>query len=117
MTEKIVNSLNIKIPARDLKYSDAKAPLQSLFNSWIPLSKSLLNMVVEYLPSPRDLTDEKVLNLICAKNKKFKTLPSETQKLKNDFIDCDAKDNRPVIVYISKMFATEKASIQKNKRK
>lgn len=83
MTEKIISSLNIKIPPRDLKYSDPKAPLQSLFNLWIPLARSLLNMVVEYLPSPRNLADDKVLNLICAKTRQFRTLPTETQKLKD----------------------------------
>jgi ribosome assembly protein 1 len=83
MTEKIVTSLGIKIPARDLKYSDSKAPLQSLFNLWIPLARSLLNMVVEYLPSPQNLAEEKVVNLICAKTRQFKTLPIETQKLRD----------------------------------
>jgi ribosome assembly protein 1 len=54
MIDKILTSLNIKILPRDLKSTEAKIPLQSLFNSWIPLSKALLDVVVEYLPSPLD---------------------------------------------------------------
>lgn len=117
MIEKICNSLNIKISPRDLKNTDAKVPLQSLFNSWLPISKAVLDMVIEYLPSPLDLTEEKVEHLICPKARQFKTLASETQNLKKDFLDCNADINKPTIVYVSKMFAIEKSSIHKTKPK
>ncbi len=83
MLEKILTSLSIKIPPRDMKFTDPKIPLQSLFNTWLPLSKSLLDMVVKYLPSPIDLTTEKVEHLICSNSSQFKLLPLETQKLKD----------------------------------
>ena len=117
MIDKILTSLNIKILPRDLKSSDAKISLQSLFNSWIPLSKALFDVVVEYLPSPLDLTNEKVEHLMCSKSNQFKFLPLETQELKNDFLKCDSDKAKPLIVYISKMFAVEKENICKNKRK
>jgi ribosome assembly protein 1 len=83
MLEKISNSLNIKIPLRDMKFNDPKTPLQSLFNLWLPLSKSLLDMVIKYLPSPVDLTSDKVEHLISSNSNQFKLLPIETQNLKN----------------------------------
>ena len=135
MTEKIINSLNIKMSPRDLKYTDPKGPLQSLFTNWLPLGKNLLDMVVEVLPSPLDMTSDKVEHLMCSKMKIFKYLPKETQELKNgkpyltdlkvkssflelfffilDFLNCKPDDSKPVIVFISKMFAAEKDSIAK----
>ena len=83
MTEKILNSLNIKLPARDLNYTEAKGPLRSLFLQWLPLGKNLLDMCVDLLPSPLEITSEKVEHLICSKLKSFKHLPKQTQELKN----------------------------------
>ena len=113
MTEKILNSLNIKLPPRDLKYTEAKGPLKSLFINWLPLGKNLLDMVVDLLPSPLDITSDKVEHLICAKLKSFKHLPKQTQALKSDFMNCQADESKPVIVFISKMFAAEKDTISK----
>jgi ribosome assembly protein 1 len=117
MMDKIIASLNVKILPRDLKSTEPKQALQSLFNNWIPLSKALLDVVVEYLPSPLDLTNDKVEHLMCSKLKQFKMLPVETQKLKQDFLNCDSDKSKPVIVYISKMFAADKESICKIRRR
>ena len=83
MTEKILNTLNIKLQPRFLKYTDPKGPLQALFINWLPLGSNLLDMIVEKLPSPLELTNERVENLICSKIKSFKGLPQATQDLKN----------------------------------
>lgn len=82
MTEKIVKSLNIKIQPRDLKYTDPKGPLQALFSNWLPLGKNLIAMIIDVLPSPLEMTGDKVEHLICNKAKHFKNLPKETQLLK-----------------------------------
>ena len=86
MMEKILNSLNIKLTPRDLKFTEPKAPLQALFSNWLPLGKNLLDMIVEVLPSPLEMTDEKAQHLMCSKVKNFKSLCRETQELKNSKI-------------------------------
>jgi ribosome assembly protein 1 len=68
--------------ARDLKYTDPKGPLQALFLSWLPIGRNLLDMIVDMLPSPLDMTNEKVEHLICSKMKPFNSLPKETRDLK-----------------------------------
>ena len=79
MIKKILSSLSIKLPARDLKYTEAKGPLKSLFLKWSTLSKNLLDMCVGLLPSPLDITSEKVEHLICSELKSFKNLQKQTQ--------------------------------------
>ena len=80
--DKILNSLNIKLAPRELKFTEAKAPIQALFANWLPLGKNLLDMIVEVLPSPVEMTNEKTENLMCSKIKIFKSLCKETQELK-----------------------------------
>lgn len=115
MTEKILDSLKIKLAPRELKYTDPKGPLQALFINWLPLGRNLLEMIVETLPSPLEMSNHKVEHLICPKLKQFKSLPKETQDLKSDFVNCSSNEERPVIVFISKMFAAEKDSIVKKR--
>jgi ribosome assembly protein 1 len=85
MTEKILKSLDIKLHSRYLKYTDPRGPLQSLFTAWMPLGKNLLEMIVEKLPSPLEITNEKIDNLLFSRSK-LETLPIETQQLKKGLI-------------------------------
>lgn len=113
MTEKIITSLNIKVTPRELKYVDSRGPVQAVLFNWLPLGRNLLDMIIEILPSPLEITGDKVENLICSNMKPFKSLPLETQALKEEFINCKSEPNRPVIVFISKIFSTEKENIAK----
>ncbi len=96
---------------RELKYTEPKGPLQTLFGYWLPLGRNLMDVIVEILPNPAEMTPEKVEYLMCSKLKVFKSLPQETQNLKQNFLECDSNDSKPVIVFISKMFAADKESI------
>ena len=73
MTEKILSSLNLKIAPRNLKYTDAKGPLQSICSLWLPLGSNILEMVVNTLPSPLNISNDKVEHLICTKLNTFKS--------------------------------------------
>ena len=78
-----------------------------------PLGKNLLDLIIDVFPSPKSISKEKVEHLISNKVKPFKMLPKETQILKDNFLECSSGDSKPVIVFISKMFAVEKDCISK----
>jgi translation elongation factor EF-G len=80
--EKIVQSLNLKISARDSRQNDSKAHLQAIFHQWLPLPKAVLEMVVEKLPSPLEISSERVEKLMCGGLRSFESLPDETKSLK-----------------------------------
>lgn len=82
MTEKIVKSLNISNRGLN-KYTDPKGPLQTLFHQWLPIGQNLLDMIVDMLPSPLQISSEKVEHLICSNIRHFNSLPKDTQQLKN----------------------------------
>ena len=60
---------------------------------------------MEYLPSPLNLTNQK---LICSQSFQFKFWSLETHELNNDFLKCVSDQAKPLIVYISKMFVVKK---------
>ncbi|XP_060804573.1 elongation factor-like GTPase 1 [Amyelois transitella] len=109
--------LGIKLTARDLRHTDTRIQLQSLMMQWLPLSLTVLNMVCRKLPSPKEILPEKVEKLMCSGIRDFETYHPETQKLKRDFLACDSSDDRPVIVFISKMFGVDKSVLPENKPK
>ena len=81
MTEKIIKSLNLKILARDMKFTDPRVPLQALLSTWLPLGRNLIAMAIDTLPSPLAITSDKVAHLICPRTLDFGHLPAQTQVL------------------------------------
>ncbi|XP_033120660.1 elongation factor-like GTPase 1 [Anneissia japonica] len=115
--EKIVKFLGLKISARDTRHNDSRVQLQAVMGQWLPLSKAVLSMVANELPSPLDVSEQRIEKLMCTGGRRFDSLPAESQKLKNDFKQSCCNSDAPVIVYISKMFVVSSDSLPKNKQR
>lgn len=113
----ICEKLGIKLTTRDLRHTDSRVQLQSLMVQWLPLSDTVLNMVCDKLPSPKELLPEKVEKLMCSKIRDLDSYLPETQKLKEDFLACDSSEDRPLIIFVSKMFSVDKSVLPENKPK
>lgn len=113
----ICEKLGIKLTARDLRHTDARIQLQSLMMQWLPLSVTVLDMVCKKLPSPKQIQPEKVEKLMCSRIRDFESYHPETRKLKDDFLACDTSNDRPLIIFISKMFSFDKSALPENKPK
>ncbi|XP_061193189.1 elongation factor-like GTPase 1 [Saccostrea echinata] len=116
-TEKIVTSLGLKIPPRDMRHSDGRVQLQAVCSQWLPVSSAVLRVVVSKLPSPLALSEERVEKLMCSQMRKFDSLPAETQGLKQSFLNCSASEESPVIVFVSKMLPVDKKMLPQNKQR
>ncbi|XP_012525616.1 elongation factor-like GTPase 1 [Monomorium pharaonis] len=112
----IAEKLNIKLTTRDLRHTDPKAQLQAVCTQWLPLAQNCLDMVCEKVPSPHNLTGEKIERLISGNND-FSALPLETQRLKGAFLSCDPSSEAPIIVFVSKMFPVERDMLPENRPK
>ncbi|XP_077567818.1 elongation factor-like GTPase 1 isoform X3 [Stigmatopora nigra] len=112
--EKVLTSLGIKVPARDFRHSDPKVLLSAICSQWLPISNAVLSMVCNKLPSPLDITAEKVEKLMSVGVRRFDTLPERTQELKNAILKCSSDGDSPVIVFVSKMFAVETKTLPQN---
>ncbi|XP_074862728.1 elongation factor-like GTPase 1 [Carettochelys insculpta] len=113
--DKIVTSLGLKIGARESRHSDPKVHLNAICSQWLPISQAVLSMVCDKLPSPLDITVERVEKLMCVGARTFDSLPPETQELKKVFMKCSSDDTAPVIVFVSKMFAVDTKMLPYNK--
>uniref|UniRef100_G3QQP7 Elongation factor-like GTPase 1 n=1 Tax=Gorilla gorilla gorilla TaxID=9595 RepID=G3QQP7_GORGO len=80
--DKIVTSLGLKIGAREARHSDPKVQINAICSQWLPISHAVLAMVCQKLPSPLDITAERVERLMCTGSQTFDSLPPETQALK-----------------------------------
>lgn len=81
MIDKITISLGLKISDRDARHSDSSVHLHSICSQWLPLANAILSMVINQLPSPLELTRERVQKLMCSNTKMFESFPSCTQAL------------------------------------
>ncbi|XP_006870981.1 PREDICTED: elongation factor Tu GTP-binding domain-containing protein 1 isoform X1 [Chrysochloris asiatica] len=113
--DKIVTSLGLKIGAREARHSDPKVQINAICSQWLPISHAVLAMVCQKLPSPLDITAERVERLMCAGSQMFDSLPPETQALKAAFMNCGSEDTAPVIIFVSKMFAVDAKALPQNK--
>ncbi|VDI73619.1 ribosome assembly protein 1 [Mytilus galloprovincialis] len=117
MIEKIVNSLDLKVSPRDIKHNDPKVQIKAITTQWLPLSEAVLGAVVEKLPSPLQITGDRIEKLMCPHGKRFDKLPQKTQQLKEDFMKCIATEEAPVIVFVSKMVPVERTDLPQNKQR
>ncbi|KAK2853376.1 hypothetical protein Q5P01_006037 [Channa striata] len=115
--EKVVTSLGVKVMARDSRHSDPKVLLSAICSQWLPLSQAVLSMVCEKLPSPLDITAERVEKLMSVGTQRFDSLPEKTQELKKAFLQCSSGENAPVIVFVSKMFAVDSKALPQNRQR
>nr|XP_056721706.1 elongation factor-like GTPase 1 [Euleptes europaea] len=113
--DKIVSSLGLTIGARESRHSDPKVQLSAICSQWLPISQAVLSMVCNKLPSPLDITVERVEKLMSVGAKAFDSLPQETQDLKDAFMKCSSEETAPVIVFVSKMFAVDAKTLPQNK--
>ncbi|XP_053128310.1 elongation factor-like GTPase 1 isoform X2 [Hemicordylus capensis] len=113
--DKIVSSLGLTIGARESRHADAKVQINAICSQWLPISEAVLSMVCNKLPSPLDITAERVEKLMCVGAKTFDSLPQDTQALKDAFMKCSSEETAPVIVFVSKMFAVDAKTLPQNK--
>ncbi|XP_068131426.1 elongation factor-like GTPase 1 [Hyperolius riggenbachi] len=115
--DKIISSLGLKISTRELRHSDPKVHVNAICSQWLPVSQAVLCMVCKKLPSPLDMSAERVEKLLCAGPRRFDTLPPQTQQLKDAFLQCRSEETAPVIIFVSKMFAVDAKALPQNKQR
>lgn len=116
-TQKVIESLKLSLPARDVNHTDARVPLKSIMSNWLPLSQVVLSSVCKRLPSPLNLSEIRVENLMCSRLRKFESFPVQTQELKKHFLKCSSDENDPKIIFVSKMFSVNRKCLPEHKPK
>ena len=82
-TEKIVRNMKFQVNARDMCNSNPRVLLCTLCSQWLPLAGTVMDMVVSHLPSPLQLSEERVERLMCGAAHTLQSLPPAAQQLKH----------------------------------
>ena len=62
--DKIISSLGLHVPPRELKNADPGVQLRAIMGQWLPLGRNVLRAVVEVMPSA-DMAQRMRLELLC----------------------------------------------------
>lgn len=113
--ELYTKKLGVQLTKRDLVFSNLKIPIKAFFSQWLPLDRSVFNMVLKYIPAPNNIPEGKIYRLMAVDAKRFSKLPSETQQLKQDLDKCDP-ESKTIITFVSKIFCIDvKTQVQRVK--
>jgi ribosome assembly protein 1 len=110
---KIIDALDLKIMPRDITAKDGKGLLTSIFNQWIPMSRSILLSVIGIIPSPSTAQKDRMPTIL-------ESTPGHhdiPEKVRQDMRNCDRGGH--LTAFISKVVAvperdlpTKKASVE-----
>ncbi|PSS09424.1 Elongation factor-like [Actinidia chinensis var. chinensis] len=107
--EKVIKSFNLSIPPRELQNKDPKAVLQSVMSRWLPLSDTILSMVVKCLPDPIVAQSLRITRLLPKREVINDAIDSdvlaEAELVRKSVEACDSSPEAPCVAFVSKMFA------------
>lgn len=112
----IAEKLGVKMTTRDLRQTDPKVHIQTIFSQWLPIERTVLEMVVRLCPHPGMISNEKATQLMCSLNQNFEAHPTQTQALKSEFMNSNPQ-SETLIAFISKMISVDKSILPENKPK
>lgn len=98
----IAERLGIKLQGRDLRITDPKAQIKTLLGQWLPIDRTVLEMVVRHVPAPNVISDERAKRLLFPENVELNNYPEETLLLKDEFKCCNS-GSKNIIVFVSKV--------------
>ncbi|KAA1479454.1 P-loop containing nucleoside triphosphate hydrolase protein [Dentipellis sp. KUC8613] len=111
---KIVSTLQLKIPLRELNSKDTRHLLSLIFSQWLPLSISIIQSIIDIIPSPRAAQPIRIPRML---HPEFyePTVAYETE-LERDLYSCNSGATASIVAYASKMFAVPSSDLPENKK-
>ncbi|KAL5723351.1 hypothetical protein ACHQM5_006761 [Ranunculus cassubicifolius] len=109
MLPKVVKSFNLPVPARELQHKDPKYVLQAVMSRWLPLSESILSMVVNHMPDPVEAQSFRVSRLLPKRDVvgdgDSLEILAEANHVRQSVETCNSSPEAPCVAFVSKMFA------------
>lgn len=106
--EKIIQSMNLNIPTRDMHHKDPRLVTQAVVSRWLPLADTILTMVIECLPDPVTALPDRMVRLLPRSVNPpttSKDLQEELEVVRTAVETCDDSTKAPCVAFVSKMIA------------
>ncbi|KAF6174221.1 hypothetical protein GIB67_033753 [Kingdonia uniflora] len=105
----VIKSFNLSVPARELQNKDPKIVIQAILSRWLPLSDTILSMVVKCMPDPVTAQSFRIPRLLPKReivvNEESSDVFEEANHVRQSVEACDASPQAPCVAFVSKMFA------------
>ncbi|ODN80017.1 hypothetical protein L202_03878 [Cryptococcus amylolentus CBS 6039] len=125
--QKIVSSLSLRIPPRDLRSKDTRNLLNLIMQQWLPLSTATFQAIIEIIPSPLSAQGIRLPHMLHPEEAKGAggkgsgsgggPVLKPRNALENALYTCDQSETAPVTAYVSKMFAVRHSELPEFKPK
>ena len=111
---KIVATLNLKIPPRELKSKDIRNLLRLVMSQWLSLSTCIIQATIDVVPPPSSAQLNRIPKILYPDLLEPTITPKN--KLEKDLWTCDDGEQALVVAYVSKMFAVPVKELPENKK-
>ncbi|XP_074289862.1 LOW QUALITY PROTEIN: uncharacterized protein LOC141615378 [Silene latifolia] len=109
MLEKVIKNFNLSVLPRELQHKDPKTALQAVFSRWLPLSNTILSMVVRCMPDPIDAQSFRISRLLPKREVVDQMAGSEVfarpEHVRRCVETCDSSPEALTVAFVSKIFA------------
>ncbi|WOK97100.1 hypothetical protein Cni_G05808 [Canna indica] len=111
MLDKVISTFNLSVPQRELQNKDPKLVLQAVMSRWLPLSDTILSMVVNCMPDPISAQSTRISRLLPKRELVVEDASldsdvfSEAEYVRKCVETCDSSAHVPCVAFVSKMFA------------
>ncbi|CCM01889.1 uncharacterized protein FIBRA_03960 [Fibroporia radiculosa] len=111
---KIVNTLDLKIPPRDLKSRDTRQVLTLIFSQWLSLSSCIIQAIVDVVPPPSIAQRTRIPKMLHPDI--HEPIVEPKNELEENLYLCNSGSNAQVIALVSKMFAVPTKELPRSKK-
>ena len=112
---KIVTTLNLKIPPRDIKSKDSRHLLSLIFSQWLSLSTCVIQAAIDIVPAPAVAQASRIPKILYPDIWEQTIEPKN--KLEKDLFTSNSDEDACVTAYVSKMFVISSIHLPENKKK
>ncbi|KAF9816904.1 hypothetical protein IEO21_03778 [Rhodonia placenta] len=113
--EKIITTLNLKIPPRELKTKDPRQLLTLVFSQWLSLSSCVIQSIVDVVPPPSIAQRTRIPKILYPDL--YESTVDPKNRLEECLYSCNGKPDAYVSALVSKMFAVPAKELPGNKKK
>ncbi|KAH9841508.1 P-loop containing nucleoside triphosphate hydrolase protein [Rhodofomes roseus] len=112
---KIVSTLNLKIPPRELNSKDSKQLLTLICAQWLSLSSCVIQAIVDVVPPPSVAQSTRIPKMLYPDL--YESTIAPKNKIEENLYSCNASPDACVVALVSKMFAIPAKELPGNKKK
>ncbi|PPQ99188.1 hypothetical protein CVT26_014111 [Gymnopilus dilepis] len=113
--EKIVTTLGLKVPPRDLKSKDTRHLLSVIFSQWLSLSTGIIQAAIDIVPAPPVAQATRIPKMLFPDLYEATLQPKN--KLEEDLYSSNSGPKACIVAYVSKMFAVPAKELPENKKR